>query len=280
VCFNGNRYFYRSRSKTQTQEKLKAIQSLALFGAGNVAQHLSKALHSKGVSFTQVFSRNLEHAQNLAKELKAEATDKAENVRPIDAFLFSLSDDAYSSVLEKVQASESLLIHTSGNLGLDLFEGHSQRRGVFYPFQTLSDGQKIDMKTVPLFIESNTTADLQSIEKLAKKISQNVHRISDDDRRSYHLAGVFTNNFVNHMYFHAKQICEREGLSFELLEPLMRETLSKVIALGPRQAQTGPARRADEKVLNRHYAQLEDHSDTQKLYQTLSESIIKEYLNE
>ena len=81
-------YFYRSRSKTQTQEKLKAIQSLALFGGGNVAQHLSKALHSKGVSFTQVFSRNLEHAQNLAKELKAEATDKAENVRPTDASPF------------------------------------------------------------------------------------------------------------------------------------------------------------------------------------------------
>ena len=64
-------------------------------------------------------------------------------------------------------------------------------------------------------------------------------------------------------------------MSFDLLEPLLRETLDKAVETGPRSGQTGPARRGDTRVMESHKKMLPP--ELADLYSRLSESITKMY---
>ena len=87
---------------------------------------------------------------------------------------------------------------------------------------------------------------------------------------------MFACNFVNHIYALADDILRKEGIPFEVLLPLIDETAAKVHRLTPREAQTGPAIRYDENVINKHLAMLDKMPELKALYETLSRSIHKE----
>ncbi len=55
--------------------------------------------------------------------------------------------------------------------------------------------------------------------------------------------------------------------------PLIDETARKVHELAPRDAQTGPAVRYDENVMNKHLSMLADSQALQEIYKLMSKSI-------
>ena len=56
---------------------------------------------------------------------------------------------------------------------------------------------------------------------------------------------------------------------------MIDETAAKVHVMAPSEAQTGPAVRYDENVINKHLAMLTD-ADMKSIYQLISKSIHKE----
>ena len=60
------------------------------------------------------------------------------------------------------------------------------------------------------------------------------------------------------MYALAADLLEKYNLPFDVMLPLIDETARKVHELAPRDAQTGPAVRYDENVMNNHLAMLVD----------------------
>ncbi|MBT8297797.1 MAG: DUF2520 domain-containing protein, partial [Maribacter sp.] len=103
-----------------------------------------------------------------------------------------------------------------------------------------------------------------------------VIQIDSNKRKALHLAAVFVNNFTNHMYYTAHQICIQNEVPFKLLLPLLIETACKIEDLAPIDAQTGPAMRKDKGSLKKHLALLK-HKKHKKIYSLLSESIQKTY---
>ena len=96
---------------------------------------------------------------------------------------------------------------------------------------------------------------------------------ADSHRRArLHLASVFACNFSNHMYALAKEVLDEEQLPFDVLKPLIRTTVEKLEHLSPADSQTGPAARADHKVMERQAAML--NGDKQAIYRLLSQSIM------
>ena len=87
------------------------------------------------------------------------------------------------------------------------------------------------------------------------------------------LAAVFANNFPNYLYQVAGKLLEDKGLSFAMLRPLIFETAHKVMLLNPEEAQTGPAKRGDESIMNMHKNMLKNDKDLLKIYTILSEGI-------
>ncbi len=58
---------------------------------------------------------------------------------------------------------------------------------------------------------------------------------------------------------------------------LYRKTANKVIEMSPKDAQTGPAKRGDQVIIDRHLEALQDDSRLLQIYQILTDSIKRVY---
>ncbi|MFA5298699.1 MAG: DUF2520 domain-containing protein, partial [Lutibacter sp.] len=167
-----------------------------------------------------------------------------------------------------------LVVHTSGSMAMEELKSNSNK-GVFYLLQTFSKERKINFSTVPICIEAETEKDLLLLETLAKSISKNCYRIDSNQRKSLHVAAVFVNNFVNHLYQIGHEICAENKVPFEILLPLIKETADKITTLPPFEAQTGPAKRNDTKTIEKHKKMLTKNQ--KKIYTLFTKSICNTY---
>ena len=106
-------------------------------------------------------------------------------------------------------------------------------------------------------------------------ISSKVYRIDSKQREIIHVSAVFANNFSNHMFSIADEICESNQIPFNILHPLINETVKKLSDLAPKEAQTGPAVRNDQETIKKHLLLLPDKY--QLIYKRLTESIQNEH---
>lgn len=246
---------------------------VVFIGAGNLATRLSLAMRKAGMSIGQVYSHTSEHAKALAGALGCGWTIVPEEiVEDADLYVFALKDSVLQEVIARVRPNNGLWVHTAGSMPISVFEGFSDRCGVFYPLQTFSKNREVDFKQIPFFLEANSPEEENVLGKVAKALSCDVRFLSSEKRKKVHLAAVFVCNFTNHMYALAAKILEEEQIPGEVLLPLIDETAAKVHLMSPAQAQTGPAIRYDENVINRHMAMLTD-PDLRNLYEQISRSI-------
>jgi predicted short-subunit dehydrogenase-like oxidoreductase (DUF2520 family) len=253
----------------------QVIQTAVIAGAGNVAWHLGNHLFKSGISILQVFNRSVHAGQELAQCLKAPFTNKTEEViKNADLYLLAVSDDALEVVSEQFRfPGEYIVLHTAGAVSMQIFEGKAENYGVLYPLQTLSRNKPVDFNTIPLLIEANSSKNLEIIRQLACRLSECVYEMNSENRMFLHLAAVIGSNFTNHLLSMSERIMTDRGLPFNLLRPLILETVEKAFSITPQQAQTGPAVRGNKRVIQRHMALLESYPQIRELYSLLSESI-------
>ncbi len=245
------------------------MKSIVLFGTGNVAFHLFRAFSkSEHFKVVQVYNHSAESLQPFKDKLPT--TTNFSEVFPADIYLLAVKDDAIAAIVSKIKYPEALMLHTSGAVPITVFQDF-EHTGVFYPLQTFSKNKPVDFKNIPICIETKQNSDLELLEQLAESISDKVYQISSAQRKSLHVAAVFVSNFVNYLYTEGEEICDKNGIPFEILHPLIRETAMKIESMSPKDSQTGPAKRNDHEVINSHLPLL--NSEQQKIYQILTSSI-------
>ena len=251
---------------------------MCVVGAGNLATQLSEALAQTGYKIVQVYSRTEESAKQLADRLQTNFTTSTESITTeADIYFVALKDSAVDQVLSKVEFGDKLLVHCSGSLPMNILSSYSDNYGVFYPLQTFSKNRKVDFKKIPIFLEASSEENLNILEEIAHEVSESVTRLNSEKRKSLHIAAVFACNFANHCYAMAAKYLESKDLSFEILRPLIMETAQKVQELHPKDAQTGPAIRFDENIINAHLNELNEMPDLQELYNSISKSIFEHH---
>ncbi|MDO4755675.1 MAG: DUF2520 domain-containing protein [Parabacteroides sp.] len=250
---------------------------IVFIGSGNLATRLSLEMQSKGMEVVQVYSHTESHAERLAKRLACDWTAMPNEIRTdAELYIFSLKDTALEEVISQVKPNQGLWVHTAGSMPMEVFKGHAEHYGVMYPLQTFSRERMVDFQVIPFFIEANTAANESRLKQVAAKLSGDVRLLSSEKRRSLHLAAVFACNFTNHIYTLAAKVLQKQDIPMEVLLPLIDETAAKVHEMSPKQAQTGPAVRYDENVIQKHLSMLEE-PEMKALYQMLSQSIHKEH---
>lgn len=250
------------------------IKKISLIGAGNLATRLGLALHSAGLDITQVYSRTIESAKALAEQLDAQYTNEANQINTSsDLLIVAIKDDAITDLLKQLDMSNTFVVHTSGSVPMDSLKPFGVNYGVFYPLQTFSKNRVVDFSEIPFCIEASRDEGVTQLKELAGKLSTQIYEICSEERKALHLSAVFTCNFVNHFYQIGSSMLADSELSFDLLKPLIKETASKVMDLNPIDAQTGPAVRFDETIINKHIQMLEAKPELQKIYSFVSESI-------
>ena len=232
--------------------------NIVIIGQGNVATNLDYAFRKKGIACQMVSSR-----------------EGLDELPQANVYIYAVKDEALASVVAQVRGRErSLHLHTSGTMPITVFGEDKPHAGIFYPFQTFSKARVIeDFSTVPVFFEARGIDDISAVYSLALTITSHVYEATQHDRERLHVAGVFTNNFTNLMYTMAAELLQHTHIPFKALLPLIDETAAKVHTLSPRDAQTGPARRGDENVMNHHLELLNE--EQRQVYQLLSAAIRK-----
>ena len=233
---------------------------VVLIGRGRLATNLEHALLSVGHEVVSVNSRTLE-------SLPFEA----------DVFIVAVKDAALADVIRAATKGREnqLFVHTAGSMPMDLFEGLTAHYGVFYPMQTFSKERMVDFNDISVFLETNDVVSMERLKKLAATLTTHIYELDSEGRKHLHLAAVFACNFVNHCYALSAEVLAAKDLPFSVMLPLVDETAQKVHEMAPKDAQTGPAVRGDQNVMQMQANMLADHPAVKQIYEALSNDIMR-----
>lgn len=246
--------------------------NIVIIGTGNTATVLARLLKAAGHTISQVYGRNAKAASELAYELDTESTNYWSVVnRSADLYLIAVSDIAIADVVKELHLPAGTVVHTAASVPMDVLEP-LQHHGVFYPLQTLKKEVQ-DQPEIPIIIDASDEPTRQQLGSLAHSISDKVMEADATLRLKLHVAAVFCNNFVNHLYALIADYCLKENIDFKMLLPLIRETARRIETLTPLEAQTGPALRRDSNTIEKHLQVLENYPDLKHWYQLFTESI-------
>lgn len=247
---------------------------IVIIGTGNTATILGHKLKAAGHSIVQVFGRNAKEASKLAYELDTESTNYWSVVnKDADIYLVAVSDIAVGQIVKELQLPEKTVVHTAASVSKNVLK-RSEHFGVFYPLQSLRK-EANHLPDIPIIIDASDEETLNLLSNLAHSISDQVTQANDEQRVRLHLAAVFCNNFVNHLYTLVEAYCHKEKIDFQLLFPLIKETAMRLETMTPAKAQTGPAIRHDRLTIEKHLLLLQNQPELQAFYQLFTESIQK-----
>ena len=245
-----------------------------IIGAGNMAYQLTQAFHNHPeVQLQQLYNRSKLSPEFDAFEI--EKTHHLSTLRPADVCIIAVKDEAIAGISKKLPFENQLVVHTSGNTSIEAIDSKN-RRGVFYPLQTMNKQTIVDFTKVPFCLEAENTNDFCLLQRLASLLSTKIYTLNSYQRRVLHLAAVFMNNFSNHLVYISQQICKENEVPFEILQPLLAETFVKLQNTSAYDAQTGPARRNDFLTITNHLAML-DNNNYKEIYNIITKSIINTY---
>lgn len=254
------------------------MRTVSIIGAGNVAFHLTRAFVHNTIQVKQIYNRTLSKAEHIGEANKVRFTDKISELERADIFVIAASDQAIAELSLHIPYDDVMVVHTSGSMPLSELKGN-YRKGVLYPLQTFTMGRVLEYDDIPFFIETENEEDSKLLHKFVSRVTTKIKEINSDQRLKMHMSAVWACNFVNHMYYIAEQMTEKSGLSFELLRPLIDETAAKIRDMSPLEAQTGPAKRNDQIIAEKHLNLIENpvYKD---LYKSISDSISQIYNHE
>lgn len=254
------------------------LQRISFAGAGRVGGALCRGLFHAGFTIDLIASETADRGRLLAESCSASWSSDLKFPDSTDIIIVAVPDHRLKGVLEVIRCRpDTLIAHTAGSFGFDIFPEQVNPKGIIYPLQTFSPGRDVSFIDLPFFLEASDEHSSVILKNLVDSIEGKVHFVDTERRRILHLAAVFVCNFTNHMIAKGKDISDRAGFSFEVLKPLINETISKALTIGPDNSQTGPAIRNDRITIKKHLDLLSFSPELQSLYKEVTHSIIEYY---
>ena len=245
---------------------------VTVLGSGNVGFHLINLFHSSTkIHLNEWYSRSLN------SDDRVKVVNEIEKLSESDIYIICVSDNSIAEVSDNIMFKNKLVVHTSGSTPYTSIN-KKNRRGVFYPLQSFSKSQKLNYSEIPLCLEAENDEDLETLKNVSVLLKCKFYEINFEERKTIHLAAIISNNFTNFLFGLSKEIIDSKNLDFNILKPLINETVNKIHKLDPSKAQTGPARRNDLSIMKMHENMLED-KNIKLLYKTISEMIKQKYGN-
>lgn len=268
--------------------------TVSIAGSGNVGSFLATELFNAGCVIRQIFSRKLENAQKLAEKVGAEPIDAISFIDlNIQLLIVALPDKVipeFCKALKKSQTeSEGLtgdiiyinpdlcVASTAGSVMLSELSQYFSHCGVLYPLQSFTMKTKPDARNIPFCLEGTDSETNNKLMSVALLISNDVRFVNSEQRLILHMAAVFVSNFSNHLFAIANRIIQQSDLEFNILWPLIYETVNRLRECKPEEVQTGPAVRNDSQTIEKHLVLLDhyDNKNFKKIYELISRSILE-----
>lgn len=247
--------------------------NVVMIGTGNVATVLCKLMYAKGHSIKQVVGRDEIKVNQLANLVQAESCIDIKNIkRDADIYIIAIVDDAVADVVNELYLQDKLLIHTAGSLSKHVLQNASSNYGVLWPLQTLRK-ETNHLPEIPFIVDGSSELVINRLQNFAQTLSSKCFVANDEARIQLHLGAVVVSNFTNHLFALADDFCKKEQLDFQLLLPLINETVLRLANHAPKDVQTGPAVRGDFETVEKHLQFLNNYPELQEFYNIFSKRI-------
>ena len=174
-----------------------------------------------------------------------------------DLFIVAVKDDAVAEVSSQINVANKIVVHTCGSVSINVLANTSENYGVLYPLQSLRKELNY-MPQIPFLIDGNNQYTKDIIESLASSFAKTIIHADDETRLHYHLSAIISSNFTNHLFALTKDYCDKNNINFQLLLPLIEETVNRLHYYEPAAMQTGPAARGDKATIQKHLTCLND----------------------
>lgn len=244
---------------------------IAIIGTGNLGRFW--------INFLRKFSQNELRAQSssssktdiFCNEFNVLAYNPQDNWLP-DLILLCVQDDRVKSLLSKMSSKIPVFVH-GGSLSLNDLE--RRNLGIIYPLQSIHMERATDVESISFLCEF--PPDVQWIgKKFMNEHDLSHQEVNEQQRHAAHIAAIFINNFGYFIIKEGLQFAQNKGVDPELFQSLLKVTYNNILI--NKDLQTGPARRGDLELLQKHYDFLPE--SYRNLYQFLSGAIQNKYKDE
>ncbi len=244
-----------------------ALPSIALVGAGRVAQALAIALARRGVAVAAIGSRRPTLGPGWPESCPQPSYPQAA-VDQADLVLLTVPDDHIATCAEALRwRPGQAVVHCSGATevaALDIAARAGAATGGFHPLQIFSDplraAERLAGSTVAIEAEAGS-ALAEALRTLAEVLGLRPIVLPSGMRARYHVAAGYAASFLLPVLAEAVGLWKTFGVdepqALAALLPLARGTLDAVEGRGLAGAVSGPIARGDTGVLRTHLAALQ-----------------------
>lgn len=260
-------------------------ERIAFIGAGNVAWHLSHALHEAGYEISAIVSRKKTSAKKLAQCFLASAGSDPGPLLSRETCLFITTPDtaiaATATLLcrKRLLKKNQLVVHTGGVYGtevLDCVAGMDALPLAMHPAASFPSRShtKNEFSDIWFALQGGTSA-LKRGERMVRALGGKSLVLDAGKKPLYHLSLVFASNLFIGLEDISIELLTKCGMTRkaakELILPLVTSTLRNIEEKGTKKALTGPIERGDMATLEKHLSALAKYTqDYQKTYRALS----------
>jgi predicted short-subunit dehydrogenase-like oxidoreductase (DUF2520 family) len=265
----------------------KDFFSVCIIGAGKLAWSLIPALQETGYNIESIISRDISDAKKISGKFKIKKDSDSISDLPAkcNLVLLTLPDDQLSIISAKIASlnkklNEKLFIHFSGVSGSAILKKLSAKgasTASFHIMLTFPSARRVKLDNSFAAIESHDKKTEEFLFTLASDLKLNAFRLDPAKKTEYHLAGVFTSNFLVSNFYTAEKLFHRIGSKTdftEVINPIIKLTLRNIRARGSFNSLSGPVERGDLNSIKLHVKTLRKDKPLLRNYIVQSLSIL------
>lgn len=260
--------------------------SIAIAGPGRLGSALARALANAGYDVREVVSRGSSQMKSeLARALKARATKTTTARLDSDLIWFCVPDREIARAARALASSTEwkgkIALHSSGALTSDELNVLRQRGAAVasvHPMMTFVHGSAPSLKGV-LFAAEGDRRAVQAARGVVSRLGGELMLIAKKHKAAYHAWGTLLSPLLLSLLVTAEEVARAAGMPRERARrsapPIVRQTISNYVKLGPERAFSGPLVRGDAAIVRRHLLMLAKIPEAKQVYAALAKAALR-----
>ncbi|WP_317929311.1 Rossmann-like and DUF2520 domain-containing protein [Halioxenophilus sp. WMMB6] len=239
-----------------------------IIGSGRVGRTLARRWQDSALAeIGQIVNRSPEQSQAALAFIGAGSLcQRLQDLQPADIWLVTAPDGAIASLAEQLAAlplawSGSVVCHCSGAHGSQLLAALAERGAAIasvHPIHSFANPEASLASLAGCYAGAEGEPQaLAQLQPLFTGIGLHWLTLNGEHKKLYHAAAVFACNYFVTLLHSAEQCLQAAGsdnnLNLAILRPLIEQTLSNTLSLGPTAALTGPVQRAEVSLLQQQW---------------------------
>jgi predicted short-subunit dehydrogenase-like oxidoreductase (DUF2520 family) len=258
---------------------LSLKSKIAVIGAGRISYSLVNALIKSKLNVSLIVSRRIASAKILANRFKIKnfASDLTLLSSDIKIFFLAVPDNQISLVAKNISKlnidfKSSMFVHLSGAENVSALNALKKKGAYtasFHIMQTFPEKKIFNLKNSYAAIESNSKIAERFLFRLSKKLDLHPFKISSQNKIYYHLAGVYSSNFLVANQYYTKKLFERTNSEIDykrVFHPISEMTLKNIKENDVQSSVSGPVARGDVLTVKKHLKALKNDKTLRSNY--------------